>query len=123
MIARNAGRVVSGVVSLPFVMSAVMKLLRRPEVIQGMGHLGLPESLIAPVGLLELFCVALYLVPVTSVLGAGTLTGFIGGAILTHLRVGEAVYIQAMLGILVWLGLYLRESRLRELLPLRKNRN
>jgi hypothetical protein len=97
----------------------VMILLRRPEVAQGMSHMGLPESLILPLGVLELLCVVAYLVPRTSVLGAILLAGYMGGAILTHLRVGEAVYLQIAIGILAWLGLWLREPRLRALLPLR----
>ena len=113
-----AGRVVTVLAMLPFVPSAVMKLLRRPEVIEGMSHLGLPESLIVPLGVLELLCVAVYAVPRTAALGAILLTGYIGGAILTHLRIGEPVYSQIVIGILVWLGLWLREPRLRRLLPL-----
>ena len=114
------GRGLSILVSLPFLMSSVMKLVGHPEVAKGMEHLGLPESLIKPLGLLELSCAVIYLVPVTSVLGAVLLTGFIGGAILTHLRVGEAVYLHIAIGLSIWLGLYLREPRLRDLLPLRK---
>ena len=115
-----AGRAVSVLAVLPFVPSAGMKLIRHPEVIKGMGHLGLPESLILPLGVLELLCVAVYLVPRTSVLGAILLAGYLGGAILTHLRIGEAVTMHIAIGILVWLGLWLREPRLRALLPLRK---
>ena len=62
----------------------------------------------------------IYLIPTTSILGAILVTGYVGGTIVTHLRVGEPVYVQIALGILVWLGLYLREARLRELLPLRR---
>lgn len=115
-----AGRVVSVLAALPFVPSAVMKLVRHPEVVKGMGHMGLPESLILPLGILELFCVAAYAVPRSSVLGAILLTGYVGGAILTHLRIGEALHVQITLGVLVWLGLWLREPRLRELLPIKK---
>ena len=114
-----AGWAVSLLVVVPFVPGAVMIFLRRPEVFEGMAHMGLPESLILPLGILEMLCVAVYLVPRTSVLGAILLTGYMGGAILTHLRVGEAVYLQVAIGILVWLGLWLREPRLRALLPLR----
>lgn len=113
-----AGRVVTVLAMLPFLPSAVMKLLRRPEVIEGMGHLGVPESLMIPLAVLELLCVVTYAVPRTAALGAILLTGYIGGAILTHLRVGEPVYTQIVIGILVWLGLWLREARLRRLLPL-----
>jgi hypothetical protein len=111
-----AGRVISLLVALPFVMSAAMKLMRHPEVIKGMGHLGLSESLIVPLGIVELLCVVLYLIPKTSIFGAILLTGYVGGTIITHLRLGEPVYTHIALGVLAWLGLYLRRPRLREVL-------
>ena len=114
------GRVISILVSLLFAMSALMKLKGGPEVIQGMAHLGLPESLIVPLAILEISCVVIYAIPATSVLGAILLTGYIGGAICTLLRVGDPFFMQIGFGIFVWLGLYLRENRLKELIPLRK---
>jgi len=113
------GRAVSALVTLVFAFSALMKLMGGAEVKQGMGHLGLPESLIIPLAILEVACVVIYLIPATSVLGAILLTGYMGGAICTHLRVGDPFVIQITLGVFVWLGLYLRENRLRGLLPLR----
>src|SRR5690242_5459872 len=113
------GRVISALVSLVFLFSAFMKLKGGPELAQGMAHLGLPNSLVIPLAILEISCVVIYLIPMTSVLGAILLTGFIGGAICTHLRVGDPYIVQIVLGILVWLGLFLRESRLRGLIPLR----
>jgi hypothetical protein len=114
-----AGRAVSALVALVFAISALMKLMGGAEVKQGMGHLGLPESLIIPLAILEVSCVVIYLIPATSVLGAILLTGYMGGAICTHVRVGDPFVVQITLGVLVWLGLYLRENRLRGLLPLR----
>jgi hypothetical protein len=73
-----------------------------------------------PLAILEMTCVVVYLIPSTSVLGAVLLTGYLGGAICTHWRVGDPVYVHIVLGVLVWLGLYLCESRLSELVPLRK---
>jgi hypothetical protein len=105
---------------LPFALSFAMKLIGGPEVLKGIAHLGFPESLIKPLAILEALCVAIYLIPATSVLGAILMTGYIGGAICTHLRVGDPFYIQIALGILIWLGLYLREDRLKALIPLRK---
>ena len=113
------GRGISVLVSLVFLMSAFMKLKGGPEVTQGMAHLGLPESLIIPLAIVEISCVVIYLIPATSILGAILLTGYIGGAICTHLRVGDPFFMQIALGIFVWLGLYLRENRLRALIPLR----
>ncbi len=113
------GRVISGLVSLLFAMSAFMKFRGGAEVTQGMAHLGLPESLIIPLAIVEISCVAIYAVPATSVLGAILLTGYIGGAICTHLRVGDPFFMQIAIGIFIWLGLYLRENRLKALIPLR----
>ena len=113
------GRVISILASLVFVFSAAMKLKGGPEVTQGMAHLGLPESLIKPLAILELSCVVIYLIPTTSVLGAILLAGYVGGAICTHWRVGDPFFAQAAVGFFVWLGLYLREPRLKALIPLR----
>jgi hypothetical protein len=113
------GRGISVLVSLAFLISAIGKLKGGSELAKGMAHLGLAESMVLPLAILELSCVVIYLVPATSVLGAVLLTGYIGGAICTHWRVGDPFLAQIAIGVLVWLGLYLRESRLRELLPLR----
>jgi hypothetical protein len=85
-----------------------------------MAHLGLSESLLVPLAILELSCALIFLIPATSVLGAILLTGYIGGAICTHWRVGDPFFIQIALAIFVWLGLYLREDRLKALIPLRR---
>ena len=114
-----AGRVISGLIALLLTMSAVMKLIGGAEVMEGFARMGLPESLRVPLGILEFSCVAIYLIPATSVAGAILLTGYIGGAIVTHLRIGEPIYVQIALGMLIWLGLYLREQRLKALIPLR----
>jgi hypothetical protein len=116
------GRVISFLAGAPFVLSGVMKISMVQPVIDGFGKFGWAQSLLIPIGILELVCVAIYLFPTTDVLGAILLTGYIGGAIATELRIGNQVYVQSLLGILVWGGLYLRDPRLRELLPMvRKN--
>jgi hypothetical protein len=114
-----AGRVISALVAFVFAMSAFMKVRGGEEVTQGMAHLGLPEAVTVPLAIVEISCLAVYLVPPTSVLGAVLLTGYLGGAVCAHLRVGDPVYTPIAIGALVWLGLYLREPRLRVLLPLR----
>jgi len=114
------GRALSILMALVFVPSALMKFIGGTEVVQGMAHLGLSESLMIPLGILEISCVVVYLIPATSVLGAILLTGYIGGAICTHWRVGDAFFLQALIGLVVWLGLYLREDRLKALIPLRR---
>jgi hypothetical protein len=113
------GRVISALAALLFLFSAVLKLKGGPELMQGIAHLGLPESMIKPLAILEISCVVIYLIPATSALGAILLAGYIGGTICTHWRVGDPFFIQIALGIFVWLGLYLREPRLKELIPLR----
>jgi uncharacterized membrane protein YphA (DoxX/SURF4 family) len=113
------GRGISILVSLVFMMSSLMKFRGGEEVAQGMAHLGLPEPLVVPLATLEMSCVVLYLVPATSVLGAILLTGYIGGAICAHVRVGDPFFLPIAIGVLIWLGLYLREERLKPLIPLR----
>jgi hypothetical protein len=111
-----------GVVPVLFlVFSGVMKLLKPPFLVEGFTtHNGFDESVILPLGIVELACTLVYLIPRSAVLGAILLTGYLGGAVATHLRVGEAALIfPVVLGVLVWLGLYLRDYRLRALLPLR----
>ena len=114
-----AGRVVSGLAAAPFLLSSAMKFAGAPNVMQGFDHLGWPQTMILRLGILEAACVLFYLVPATSVFGAVLLTGYIGGAIATHLRIGEPVIAQSIIGVLIWLGIYLRDSRLAELLPVR----
>src|SRR4029453_9035248 len=101
------------------IFSASFKFIDGPQVTEGFVHLGLPERIMKPLGVLELTCVVVYLIPATSVVGAILLTGYIGGAICTHWRVGDPFYVQILTGILIWLGLYLREDRLKPLMPLR----
>lgn len=114
-------RVISILVSLVFVFSAAMKFKGGPELSEGMAHLGLSDKMVLPLAILELTCVAVYLIPPTAVLGAILLTGYLGGAILTHWRAGDPFYVQIILGILIWLGIYLREDRLKSLIPLRRS--
>jgi hypothetical protein len=113
-----AGWVLSGLTVPLFAFSAIMKLRGGAELEQGFAHLGLPISLRVPLGILELVCLVVYLVPRTAVLGGILMAGYLGGAICTHLRVGDPVIMPALLGIVLWLGLWLRDKRLRALLPL-----
>ena len=114
-----AGWVISALVGALFVFSAAMKFMGGPELEKGLAHLELGRVPMVPLGLLELTCAAVYLVPATCILGAILLTGYMGGTILTAWRVGDPFFVQIALGILVWLGIYLREPRLRALIPLR----
>lgn len=114
------GRGMTVLAALPFCFSSIMKFTGGPQMLEGWTHFGWPASLLTTVGVLELVCVMLYLIPQVAVLGAILLTGYLGGALSTHLRVGESIVIHVILGILIWGGLYLRDSRLREILPIRR---
>jgi hypothetical protein len=100
--------------------SAVMKFAKPVSVVEGFAHLGLPEKLTFGLGVLELACTVVYVIPRTSLLGAILLTGYLGGATVTHLRVGDPFFTPVWLGVLVWGGVFLRERRLWELIPLRR---
>jgi hypothetical protein len=117
------GRVISTLIILMLVMDSVIKFLKPAPVVQTFAQLELPIALSVPLGIILLVCTLLYAIPMTSVLGAILLTGYLGGAVLTHLRVGDPLFSHALfpvyLGILVWFALYLRDARLRALIPLR----
>ncbi|HEX4784768.1 MAG TPA: DoxX family protein [Candidatus Sulfotelmatobacter sp.] len=115
------GRVMSALPVLLILLGSVMKLMRLLSVVEGFARAGVPERLIIPVGLIELLCVVVYLIPQTAVLGAILMTGLLGGATITTLRVGDPTYpMPVILGMLAWGGLYMRDARLRELIPLRR---
>jgi len=96
-----------------------MKLMAPPTVVEGFAHLGYPESLALGIGIVELLCVVLYVVPKTAILGAILLTGYLGGATASHVRIGEPLHMAVLLGVVIWGSLYLRDARLRALIPLR----
>jgi hypothetical protein len=113
--------VMSALPVLLVLMGSVMKLMKLPAVIEGFAKAGLPEKLIVPVGVIELTCIVVYLIPRTSVLGAILMTGLLGGATLTELRIGDPTFpLPVVLGMLAWGALYLRDLRIRELIPLRR---
>ena len=114
-----AGRVMSALPVLALLFSAVMKFIKPAAVVEGFTHVGWPERYALGLGIVELGCTVVYLIPRTAVLGAILMTGFLGGAIATHVRIGEPFYLQVILGVLVWGGLYLRDARLRALIPFR----
>ena len=99
-----AGYIMSAIPVLMLLFSAAMKFAKPPPVMEGLKHLGLPESLVFGLGVLEVACTLLYVIPGTSVLGAILLTGYLGGAVLAHLRVGDAFIGPVIFGVLVWGG-------------------
>ena len=115
-----AGRIRSALPVLTLVMSASMKFMKPTSVVEGFTHLGIPEKFAFGLGVVELGCTILYLIPQTSVLGAILLTGYLGGATCAHLRVGDPFVSPVIIGVFVWGGLFLRDPRLRELIPWRK---
>lgn len=115
-----AGRIVTALPALMLVFSGVMKLVKPAQVVQEFARLGYPESLVLGIGITELACTALYLIPRTSVLGAILLTGYLGGATATHVRIGDPFIPPIIFGMFVWGGLFLRDARLRALLPFKK---
>jgi hypothetical protein len=114
-----AGRAISALLTPLFLMGVVMSLTKNPQAVEGLAKYGWPASALTTIALLELVSLVVYLIPPTAVLGAVLLTGYLGGAVATHLRAGESPAMAVVVGILVWLGLWLREPRLRALLPLR----
>ena len=114
------GRVISGLPAVALVLSGIMKFMPiTPEVEKGLQGIGWTPAALVPLGITELIVTILYIIPQTSVLGAILITGYMGGAMATHARVGDPFYVQAAIAVLAWLGLYLREPRLWAILPLR----
>jgi len=111
-----AGRIAGALPALAMIMSGAMKLSHNPKVVDVFVHkFGYSEDSLLTIGLLELACVLVYVVPRTTLLGALLVTAYLGGAVATHVRVGDAFVIPVVLGVLVWVGLYLRDPRIRAL--------
>ena len=117
------GRILSGIAVLFLAFDAIGKLARPAAVVEGTTSLGYPESVILPLGLIQVVLLVLYLVPRTSVFGALLWTGYLGGAVATHVRLLNPVFTHILfpvyVALLLWGGLWLRDRGLRALLPLR----
>ena len=116
------GRVLTGLIAAFLVFDGMIHLMKPAPVVEAFIRLGFPLSLAVPLGIIEIVCVLLYLVPQTSILGAILLTGYLGGAIATQLHSGSPlgeISFPIIMGVIVWAGLYLRDDRLRSLIPLR----
>lgn len=117
------GWIVSILPALFLLFDAAMKLVKPKVVVDATLQLGYPEKIILPIGVVLLVCTVLYLLPATSVLGAILLTGYLGGAVASHVRhqdVAFDIVFPFIFGVLLWLGLFLRETRLRSLVPWRR---
>lgn len=124
---RWTGRVLGGVAVLFLLMDLTMKLMVVPQAISGTKELGWPVETIVPLGIVQLVLLALYVIPRTSVLGAILWTGYLGGAVATHVRVGNPLFSHQLfpiyVALLLWGALWLRDARLRALVPVRGGRS
>jgi hypothetical protein len=117
-----SGRIMSALPALFLLFDASMKFVKPTQVVEATVKLGYPEGVILGLGIVLLTCTVLYLIPPTAVLGAILLTGYLGGAVASHVRVGDelfAITFPIIFGALLWGGLYLRDARVRALIPLR----
>jgi DoxX-like family len=120
----RAGWIMSGAVVLFLLFDGVAKLILIAPVVEATRQIGYPEDLVRPIGVVVLICAVLYFIPRTAILGAILLTGLLGGAIASKMRVEDPLFSSVLFGVyvglLAWGGLYLREERLRALIPLSK---
>jgi hypothetical protein len=114
------GRILSGLIVAFMAYGAAIGFTKPDMVQQGFEHMGYPYSLHTVFAILMIGCTVIYAIPQTSVFGAILLTAYFGGATATHLRIGEPPYIPIVVAVLAWIGVYLRDERLRALVPLRK---
>jgi len=117
------GHIMSAFAALFLLFDGVIHMLKIAPVVDAFAQLGYPLSLALGLGVLELICVVAYLIPRTSILGAILLTGYLGGAIAAQVRIGSPLFSTTLfpvyVALLIWGGLYLRDDRLRALIPLR----
>lgn len=111
------GRVLSTLPVLLLIMSGAMKVTNNPEVTKGFTEMGYDPQVALGIGVVELLCTALYIIPQTAPVGAILLTGYLGGAVATHLRIGQPWFAPVIVGVVLWAGLVLRDQRLRSVLP------
>jgi hypothetical protein len=115
------GRILSGLTVLFLIFDSVVKLGQSHWALEATVRLGYSEQVVLPLGIVLLASTLLYVLPRTSILGAILLTGYLGGATATHVRVGQPFVFPIVFGMLVWLGLWLRDARLRALIPARRS--
>lgn len=118
-----AGRILTALVIVAFAPSGIMKVMKLPMVVEGFTRLGIPQGAIVPLGIVELVCLVLFLIPRTTILGTLLLTGYLGGATLANV-IGRSDFIHALVvGLLVWAGAWCRVPELRTLIPIHNNRS
>jgi hypothetical protein len=115
-----AGYTMTALPVLLLLASGATKLIKPDPVVKGFVQYGFPEGQMIPLGILEITCTVLYVIPRTSVLGAILLTGYLGGATAANVRIGQNYLVPVIVGVLVWGGLFMRDARLRELIPMKR---
>ena len=120
-----AGRIVSALAALFLLFDGTIHIMRIPAVVEGFAKAGFPISTALPLGIIEIICIVLYVIPRTSVLGAILLTGYLGGAVATNVRqqlpmLGYVLF-PVYVGVFIWGGLWLRDDRIRSLIPLTRD--
>jgi hypothetical protein len=119
-----AGRIISGLITAFMIFDAVIHLMKPAPVVEGFAKLNFPLRLAVPLGIVELLCIVLYVIPSTSILGAILLTGYLGGAVAIQLPTGNPFFGEILfpvyVGVFLWGGIYLRDARLRALIPFQR---
>jgi hypothetical protein len=117
------GWILSGLITVFMLFDATIKIMRVPAALEGTARLGYPVNVVMPLGIVLLACTVLYAIPRTAILGAILLTGYLGGAVASNVRVDNPLLgftlFPVYVGVLLWLGVFLRDRRVRELIPLR----
>jgi hypothetical protein len=120
-----AGRIMSGLVALFLLFDSVLKVMKLPVAVEGTTQLGYPEHVVVGIGIVQLVCLVVYLIPRTAIFGAILLTGYLGGAIATHVRVASPLFSHVLfpiyVAVLVWGGVFGRFPRLRALIPVQRS--
>ena len=114
------GRVLTGLSILFLLVDSTMKIIKESHSVEGTLNLGWPDTAVQPIGILLLVCTILYIIPRTAILGDIFLTAYLGGAVATMARIDISYWFPIMFGVLVWGGLFLRDEKLRALIPLKK---
>jgi DoxX-like family len=118
-----AWRILTALATLFLLMDSIMHLLKPVQVVDAFARLGFPLNISVELAIIELLCLVIYLIPGTAILGAILITGYLGGAVAINMRAGEPLFetiFPVLFGILVWAWIYLRDEKLRHLLPLRR---
>jgi hypothetical protein len=119
-----AGRIISGLITAFMIFDAVIHIMKPAPVAEAFAKLNIPLSLAVPLGVIELLCVVLYAIPSTAILGAILLTGYLGGAVAIQLPTGNPFFGEILfpvyIGVFLWGGIYLRDAKLRTLIPFQR---